>query len=87
MPKKRAAIQSGKGFNGIGWVCTCSRGVFNIVIPPFSLAQGIDLLTSVFVPKSGLSPKLSVSACFMFRLEQHKPGNTLTDELEALSPD
>ena len=37
----------------------------------FSLTDG-----TVF----GLSVTLSVFACFVFRLEQHKQGNTLTDE-------
>ena len=35
----------------------------------------------------GLSVKLSVFACFLFRLELHKQRNTLIDELEAMPPD
>jgi hypothetical protein len=40
-----------------------------------------------WIIQMGLILTLSELGCFVFRPEQHRQENTLTDELETLSPD
>jgi hypothetical protein len=47
----------------------------------FSPSTTWQVLNKLFwTMQTGLSVKLSEPACFVFRLEQHQQGNTLTDE-------
>jgi hypothetical protein len=51
----------------------------NTWVGPFFIVQ--------IISPGRLFPTLSVPACLVFRLEQHRQENALTNELEAISPD